>query len=182
MSILMYQNTILLDSRGDLMKKGQAAMEFLMTYGWAILVVLAAIAALAFFGVLDLGRILPETCNSSGGVTCVDKPVIYQDNDIIQLAIRNNIGRSAAIIGATTQAGDDCTVSDYNVYLSGVAQGDDVPTMVDNGELALLNITCANINDNSRIKSDITVTYRDNETTQTHPIVFNVRGRSTVSS
>ena len=29
------------------MRKGQAAMEFLMTYGWAILVVLAAIGALA---------------------------------------------------------------------------------------------------------------------------------------
>ncbi|MBI1979078.1 MAG: hypothetical protein HYS62_03415, partial [Candidatus Aenigmarchaeota archaeon] len=34
-------------------RKSQAAMEFLMTYGWAILVVLAAIAALAYFGVLS---------------------------------------------------------------------------------------------------------------------------------
>lgn len=33
-------------------KQGQAAMEFLMTYGWAILVVIAAIGALAYFGVL----------------------------------------------------------------------------------------------------------------------------------
>jgi len=35
-------------------KKGQndGAMEFLMTYGWAILVVLAAIGALAYFGIL----------------------------------------------------------------------------------------------------------------------------------
>jgi len=31
------------------MKKSQAAMEFLMTYGWAILVVLVAIGALAYF-------------------------------------------------------------------------------------------------------------------------------------
>ena len=30
-------------------KKSQVAMEFLMTYGWAILVVLAAVAALAYF-------------------------------------------------------------------------------------------------------------------------------------
>ena len=42
------------------MKKGQAAMEFLMTYGWAILVVLAAIAALAYFGVLSPARFLPR--------------------------------------------------------------------------------------------------------------------------
>lgn len=34
------------------MRKGQAAIEFLMTYGWAILVVLAAIGALFYFGVL----------------------------------------------------------------------------------------------------------------------------------
>ena len=32
--------------------KSQAAMEFLMTYSWAILVVLVAIGALAYFGVL----------------------------------------------------------------------------------------------------------------------------------
>ena len=33
-------------------KKSQQALEFLMTYGWAILVVLIAIGALAYFGVL----------------------------------------------------------------------------------------------------------------------------------
>jgi len=31
-------------------KKGQAAMEFLMTYGWAILIAIIAIAALIAFG------------------------------------------------------------------------------------------------------------------------------------
>ena len=35
-------------------KKAQAAMEFLMTYGWAILVVLVTIGALAYFGVLKI--------------------------------------------------------------------------------------------------------------------------------
>ena len=34
-------------------RKGQAAMEFLMTYGWAILVVLVVIGALAYFGILS---------------------------------------------------------------------------------------------------------------------------------
>jgi len=43
------------------MKKGQALMEFLMTYGWAILVVLVAIGALAYFGVLNPERFLPKT-------------------------------------------------------------------------------------------------------------------------
>ena len=47
-------------------KKGQAAMEFLMTYGWAILVVLVAIGALAYFGVLSPDRFLPERCTGTG--------------------------------------------------------------------------------------------------------------------
>ena len=40
--------------------KGQAAMEFLMTYGWAILIVLVAIAALYFMGVFSPP--VSETC------------------------------------------------------------------------------------------------------------------------
>jgi len=34
-------------------KKGQAVMDFLATYGWAIVIVLAAIGALAYFNVFD---------------------------------------------------------------------------------------------------------------------------------
>jgi hypothetical protein len=34
-------------------RKSQAAMEFLMTYGWALLVVLIVITALVFFGILN---------------------------------------------------------------------------------------------------------------------------------
>jgi len=39
---------------------GQAALEFLMSYGWAILAVIAGIFALAYFGVLDLDKFLPH--------------------------------------------------------------------------------------------------------------------------
>ena len=43
-------------------KRGQAAMEFLMTYGWAILVVLIAIGALAYFGVLNPEKFVQDRC------------------------------------------------------------------------------------------------------------------------
>ena len=41
-------------------KKAQAAMEFLMTYGWAILVVFIVFGSLFFFGIIDLKSKLPE--------------------------------------------------------------------------------------------------------------------------
>ena len=44
------------------MKKSQAAMEFLMTYGWAIVIVLVAIGALAYFGTFNH---LVESLNDS---------------------------------------------------------------------------------------------------------------------
>jgi len=37
------------------MKKGQAAMEYLMTYGWAILIVIVVVAALYAMGVFRIG-------------------------------------------------------------------------------------------------------------------------------
>jgi uncharacterized protein (UPF0333 family) len=38
-------------------KKGQAAMEFLVTYGWAIMAAIIAIAVLAYFGIFTPGGI-----------------------------------------------------------------------------------------------------------------------------
>ncbi|MBW2985446.1 hypothetical protein KY313_02210 [Candidatus Woesearchaeota archaeon] len=71
-------------------KKGQAAMEFLMTYGWAILVVLIAISALAYFGVLNPAKFLPESCVLLPGLSCVDHKVT---SDSITLVIQNGLGQ-----------------------------------------------------------------------------------------
>jgi len=48
-------------------KRAQAAMEFLMTYGWALLVVLIVIGALAFFGLLNPNRFLPDKVEMGSG-------------------------------------------------------------------------------------------------------------------
>jgi hypothetical protein len=47
------------------MKRAQITMESLLLYGAAILVVLLAIAALTYFGVFDLGNLLPNKCDLS---------------------------------------------------------------------------------------------------------------------
>jgi len=57
-------------------RNGQAALEFMMTYGWAILVVLAAIGALSYFGVLNPAKFTPDTCLASSGFACPGKPII----------------------------------------------------------------------------------------------------------
>ncbi|MBW2967861.1 hypothetical protein KY362_05225 [Candidatus Woesearchaeota archaeon] len=100
-------------------KKAQAAMEFLMTYGWAILVVLAAIAALAYFGVLSPDRFLPEKCTLPSGVACLDFTGTTTQVDMV---IQNSAGfdmqgvsvyvNSSTDNFACTDAGGDATLVD----------------------------------------------------------------------
>lgn len=75
-------------------RKAQAAMEFLMTYGWAILVVLAAIAALAYFGVLSPEKFLPEKCLIETGFTCISSKVESTQSTLI---FQNSYGKSVVI-------------------------------------------------------------------------------------
>ena len=43
-------------------KKSQAVLDFVMTYGWAVLAVIALIGILAFFGVLSPEKFAAEEC------------------------------------------------------------------------------------------------------------------------
>lgn len=44
-------------------RTNSVGMDFLMAYGWAILVVLVSIGALAYFEVLNLDNFKPNKCN-----------------------------------------------------------------------------------------------------------------------
>jgi hypothetical protein len=76
-------------------KKGQAALEFMMTYGWAILVVLAAIGALSYFGVLNPTRLTPDTCLTTSGFGCLGKPVLTDES--VAFSVSNGLGYTIAL-------------------------------------------------------------------------------------
>ena len=100
-------------------KKAQAAMEFLMTYGWAIHVVLAAIGALAYFGVLSPDRFLPEKCTLPSGVASLD---FTGTSTTVTLVIQNSAGFDMTGVSvyvnsttdnfACTDSGADATLTD----------------------------------------------------------------------
>lgn len=95
-----------------MMKKGQAAMEFLMTYGWAILVVLAAIAALAYFGVLSPDRFLPNKCTLPSGMACLDFTVV--EGGTVQVAMQNSLGFEMRGVQASLVTGN-CSSQTVNL-------------------------------------------------------------------
>ncbi|MFH0870551.1 MAG: hypothetical protein V1866_05855 [archaeon] len=104
------------------MKKGQAAMEFLMTYGWAILVVLAAIGALAYFGVLSPSKLLPNKCTLSPGFDFGD---CKASTTGLMLSIRNGLGSDTTFlqVNVSTTAGSDVTCIGSFENVTGLANG-----------------------------------------------------------
>ena len=107
------------------MRKAQAAMEFLMTYGWALLAVLAAIGALAYFGVLSPQRTLPEICLFQQGLACQDFKVTSSTTEIF---IQNGYGRDIEMRQLTVGS---CSQSLNNQTL-------------DNGDATLITMSCSN--------------------------------------
>ncbi len=71
-------------------KRGQAAIEFLLTYGWAILGAMIAIGALSYFGIFNTQRYVNDVCYFGDQITCEDY-IIYNDGTI-GLVLRNNFG------------------------------------------------------------------------------------------
>ena len=90
-------------------RKSQAALEFIMTYGWAILVVLVAIGALAYFGVLSPDKFLPAKCNLQSGIACVDHQVVPT---AITVRITNSLGFDlSSVVVKAGGCGTDSTTS-----------------------------------------------------------------------
>ena len=139
-------------------KKGQAAMEFLMTYGWAILVVLAAIAALAYFGVLSPDRFLPEKCTMPSGIACLDFSV---SGTSVTLSLQNAAGFDMTGVSVDINATPDptCTAS----------VGDTTAGNLANSQKDLYTITCTALPaSGQKFKATIEMDYTNAGTTLTH--------------
>ncbi len=139
-------------------KKAQAAMEFLMTYGWAIMVVLVVIGALAYFGVLNPSTLLPEKCTLPMMLNCQDHKVDGTTNTI-KLKVQNGAGRDMKIT-ALAITGDAVSAA---CSWSGT-------TTIANGETGELTASTCGITATGRTKNryKITMTYQWLDSTYTH--------------
>ncbi len=144
-------------------KKGQAAMEFLMTYGWAILVVLAAIGALAYFGVLSPDRFLPEKCTLPSGFACLD----FKQNGTgsLLLVVQNSAGFDMQDI--TVNVTDSVTASNT---CQGAGSGTNVASNagnLTNGQKSTYDIACSGL-PSGKFKGSILIKYINGQTGVDH--------------
>jgi len=126
-------------------------MEFLMTYGWAILVVLIAIGALAYFGVLNPSRFLPASCTLMPGLSC-DSFKVESGANQVTLVVRNGLG-------------DDLTDVSF-----ATCNATSTPAPLNDGDTATHTITVCTPalgSAGTRFKQDLTVSYTQDGLTHT---------------
>lgn len=76
------------------MKKGQTAMEYLLTYGWAILIILIVGGLLVYYGVFS---IRPGASKTGFGQVDVVSPWDYNAAGSLRIRAQNNLGQALNI-------------------------------------------------------------------------------------
>ena len=132
-----------------MIKRGQSAMEFLMTYGWAILAAIIAIGALAYFGVFSPGR-------SVTGNAILNAPFYVNSYAInttdIYLDVRNGYPESVTLSNLTLNnlpSGVTCSGPDATP----------VPLVISADSSSQIEFGCTGLNPGDSIKADIALTY-----------------------
>ena len=128
--------------------KGQTAMEYLMTYGWAIVVIVIVLAALAAF--FSQSQTF-EYCSFSpvNSFTCQGNPAIYKsgDNVMVSLTFRNDYQDEVTLSSITCegQAADNSVNGDK----------------ISSGATYTKEINCGNVGDvGSKFNKKIEVKYQ----------------------
>ncbi|MBS3120055.1 hypothetical protein J4475_04515, partial [Candidatus Woesearchaeota archaeon] len=80
---------------------GQAAMDYLLTYGWAMLIILLGIGMFIYLGYTDPTRILPERCEFESGTACREARL---STNGLYISTRNDFGRGIIIANITANS------------------------------------------------------------------------------
>ena len=78
-------------------RRGQAAIEFLVTYGWAIMAAMLVIGALTYFGITNPATSLPDKCIFANAFECKDFMITPSE---VQLKLTNVAGQTVYGLGS----------------------------------------------------------------------------------
>jgi len=85
--------------------KGQTAIEYLMTYGWAILIILIVAGVLAYYGIFAPAGFLAPTARGFGQIQVLNPWSLVAADGELKLNIENRVGGEIDITGATVTIG-----------------------------------------------------------------------------
>jgi len=122
-------------------KKGQAAIEFLMTYGWMLLVVL--IVGALIFSFVDFGSLLPNRLelsnNLRGSATESTAMAGSADGNLIVVFTYNGAKRAEIAGDGFSVARDDSATGCTPINITNVDTGADATSTAPVGKVTFLN-------------------------------------------
>ena len=136
-------------NRHLLLNKGQIALEFLVNYGWAILIVIVVIAALSYMGVFNPILAIPNHCIMPMGISCLDYKVSSND---IEVSVKNSFGYD---LSGLTVAAAGCGTSNTVARL-------------DPGQQAKFIIPCTSALAGTKYAGRLNLTYTKSDTGVSH--------------
>ena len=144
-------------------RRGQAALEFLTTYGWAFLIILVMVGAISYFGILKPSTLLPSRCTISSEFECTDYKI--GTNGFMQLQLKQGLGKTVFVNNITcTYNGNTVTGLPNAPALS--------PISWSPRNAMLMNRTVPGIisQRNQKTKVFFDITYRKSSTGLTHVV------------
>lgn len=136
-----------------------------MTYGWALLVVLVAIGALAFFGVLNPGQFLPDQCVLFAGISCTSS-FADANSDVVKFTFQNGLGYTMTSFAADVLlTGNPTSLTGITGNNCAISQATSTMTIVDgksqNCWYNLLTAMPIGVNQGDKVKGKITLRWKD---------------------
>ncbi|MDP3765686.1 MAG: hypothetical protein Q8R04_04170 [Nanoarchaeota archaeon] len=151
-----------------LAKKSQAALEFLMTYGWAILIVLVVVGTLAYFGVLSPDRFLPLRCSFPSGISCLDFNYdVISDIPTLKFAIRNNLGWDTTGVSIFPYDTDPSSPQIGGIACGTAAGG---ASSLKNDDQSTYLVNCDSPLPKGKVRTNLVFTYTKTDTSLPHQI------------
>jgi len=137
-------------------KKAQGAMEFLMTYGWALLIVLVAIGTLVIYFGVDSNFLANEGCYMQPGFFCSDHRA---DEGSVMVNVANSLGRDLAEVSVSQVS---CSLDSDN------------PSLDDDDEVFLTVKDCSFGVAGDYLDEQLNLTYRFLDSTIYHSSDFKI--------
>ncbi|MCK4634722.1 MAG: hypothetical protein KAT37_02505 [Candidatus Aenigmarchaeota archaeon] len=130
-------------------KKGQSALEYLMTYGWAILIIIIVGGVLYYYGVFSPGKLVGESKVGFSKVQ-LDTWTVDAGADELLFILENRAGKEINITNFDV-GGTNTDAATYWTTTWNMAAGDRSTNFV--------NVTSPSIDAGESYKWDITITY-----------------------
>ncbi|MGV8176318.1 MAG: hypothetical protein ACP5NX_00775 [Candidatus Bilamarchaeaceae archaeon] len=87
--------------------KGQAAIEYISTYGWAIMLLVLVIAAIIGSGFLNLGSLIPDECSIDPSMPCTFQIINKDSATSLNMDIQNSLPYKITITEVSVAGAQD---------------------------------------------------------------------------